>query len=139
MIVLDSNVVSELMRPNPAPAVRTWVRAHRDSTIYTTAITLAEVGYGIERLPAGHRQDELSDAAAGIFKTFEGMVLPFDAGAAALYPSILVRRERAGLPTARPDVQIAAICRARQATLATRNIKDFEQTGVLLTDPWEHA
>lgn len=136
MIVLDSNVVSELMKPAPEPAVREWVRSRSGRELYTTTITLAEVGYGIERLPAGRRRDLLRSTAARLFAQFDDQVLPFDTAAAAQYPLIVTRREHAGRPIDGFDAQIAAVCATHGATLATRNIKDFETTGITVFDPW---
>ncbi len=128
MIVLDTNVASELMRPSPDPAVRDWVRARRGNELCTTSITLAEIRYGIERLPTGRRRDLLKATADEVFATFEDQVLPFDTAAAAHYPVIVTRRDRAGLPIDGFDAQIATICHTHDAALATRNLKDFQNT-----------
>jgi len=137
MIVLDTNVASELMKPSPAPIVRDWIRAHRGGKLPTTSITLAEIRYGIERLPTGRRRDLLKATADDIFSTFEDQILPFDAAAAAHYPAIVTRRDRAGLPIDGFDAQIASICHTHDAALATRNLKDFQDTGINLIDPWQ--
>lgn len=139
MIVLDTNVASELMRSAPDLTVVDWVGARHDGELYTTAITLAEIRYGIERLPDGRRKELLGSAAAEVFRAFEDHVLPFDARAAAAYPSVVTARERAGLPINGFDAQIAAICRSNRAALSTRNVKDFQQTGVDIVDPWQGA
>jgi hypothetical protein len=136
MIVADTNVVSELMRPSPSPALRTWVNRQAAGDLYTTAITLAEIRYGLERLPGGRRKDHLQAAADEVFAAFSEFVLPFDAGAAVQYARIARHRDEAGLPISGFDAQIAAICRARGAALAARNIKDFVETGVEVIDPW---
>lgn len=136
MIVVDTNVIAELMRPEPHEAVVRWSLAQAASDLYTTAITLAEVLYGIERLPAGRRKMLLRQTAAEAFTTFADQVLPFDAGAAAEYPLIVDARVRMGRPIDGFDAQIASICRFGNSTLATRNVKDFEHTGVDLIDPW---
>lgn len=137
MIVLDTNVTSELMRTSPFPAVASWVRAQRPSDLYTTAVTVAEINYGLVRLPEGRRKDRLVDAAREVFSGFAGHVLPFDNPAAIEYAAIVIGRERQGMPINGFDAQIASICRTRNATLATRNIKDFHRTGINLTNPWE--
>jgi len=137
MIVVDTNVASELMRAAPAPVVAEWVRSRGARELWTTAITLAEIGYGIERLPDGRRRDLLRATADEIFAAFEDLVLPFDATAALRYPAVVSRRDRAGLPIDGFDAQIAAICQARGAALATRNIKDFQDTEIDLIDPWQ--
>ena len=137
MIVVDTNVVSELMRPTPEPAVRGWVRSHKGHELYTTSITLAEIRYGIERLPGGRRKDVLRTTADDVFAAFEDQVLPFDAAAALQYASIVTTRDDAGLPIDGFDAQITAICGVHQATLATRNVKGFRDTGIDVTNPWE--
>lgn len=139
MIIVDTNVASELMKPAPDPAVRDWVRAHQGTELYTTSITLAEIRYGIERLPAGRRKDLLKATADDVFAAFEDQVLPFDAAAATHYPVIVARRDRAGLPIDGFDAQIASICHTHDGALATRNIKDFQDTGVDVIDPWQPA
>jgi toxin FitB len=139
VIVLDSNVVSELMKPSPAPAVRDWIRVRRGNELYTTSITLAEIRYGIERLPPGRRRDLLMATAEDVFAAFEEQILPFDAAAAAHYPMIVTRRDRAGLAIDGFDGQIASICRTHDAALATRNLKDFHETGIDVIDPWQTA
>ena len=136
MIVADTNVVSELMRPSPSPALRDWVSRQATGELYTTAITVAEIRYGLERLPGGRRKDRLQAAADEVFAAFSEFVLPFDAGAAVHYAPIARHRDEAGLPIAGFDAQIAAICRARGAVLATRNVKDFLETGVEVINPW---
>lgn len=114
-----------------------WVRSRRASELYTTSITLAEVRYGIERLPDGSRKHLLKDVADEVFAVFEEQVLPFDAEAATRYAVIVSGRDRVGLPIDGFDAQIAAICRSRGAALATRNLKDFHGTGVEVIDPWQ--
>ena len=139
MIVVDTNVASELMKPAPAPAVRDWVRAHGGRELYTTSITLAEIRYGIERLPDGRRKELLRSTADDVFNAFEDQILPFDAAAATEYASIVTRRDLAGLPIDGFDAQIASICCCRGAALATRNVRDFQDTGIDLVDPWTYA
>lgn len=136
MIVVDTNVVSELMRPAPSLAVRDWVQAQRSRDLRTTAVTVAEIRYGLERLPAGQRKDRLLNVAGEVFGTFADSILPFDGAAAELYGRIVFRRESLGRPIEGFDAQIAAICRAHGAALATRNVKDFGETGIEVIDPW---
>lgn len=136
MIVVDTNVVSELMRPSPARAVTTWLLAHDGRELFTTSITLAEIRYGIERLPAGQRQRQLRETAQKVFTAFADQVLPFDRLAAVQYGSLVADRESAGSPIDGFDAQIASICRSRDAALATRNTTDFKGTGIDLIDPW---
>jgi toxin FitB len=137
MIIVDTNVLSELMRPAPSPTVRSWASAQPAGEVFTTAITVAEVGYGLHRLPSGLRKDRLQAAASEIFTAFRGQVLPFDLQAAGHYASIVSYRESIGLPIEGFDGQIAAICRCHNATLATRNTSDFAETGVDLLNPWQ--
>jgi len=136
MIVVDTNVVSELMRPTPSPVVRDWVLAQRPSELRTTAVTVAEIRYGLERLPAGQRRDRLLAVAGEVFRAFGDSILPFDAVAAEWYGRVVFRRESLGRPIEGFDAQIAAICRVHGAAVATRNVKDFEETGIAIIDPW---
>ncbi len=136
MIVLDTNVVSELMRPEPAPRVASWVRSRDRRELFTSSITLAEIRYGLARLPDGRRKQVLLDAADDVFRAFSDQVLPVDATAAEHYAIIASARERSGRPIAGFDALIAAICRSRGATLATRNLPDFDGTGIDIIDPW---
>ena len=136
MIVVDTNVVSELMKSEPNQSVRRWTLARAGTDLYTNAITIAEVLYGIERLPSGRRKELLRSTATDVFATFAHKVLPFDANAAAHYSQIVDARDRLGLPIDGFDAQIAAICLTNDCALATRNTKDFEHTGVDLLDPW---
>jgi toxin FitB len=136
VIILDTNVVSELMRPEPAPPVANWVRDRDRRELRTTAITLAEIRYGIARLPDGRRKQVLLAAADEIFSVFADQVVPVDTAAAEHYAVIASSRERAGKPIAGFDALIAAVCRSRGAALATRNVPDFDGTGIEVIDPW---
>ncbi len=136
MIILDTNVVSELMKPRPDTSVASWVVTQSTGDLYTTSVTLAEILYGIERLPGGKRQELLRTTASTVFEAFAEQVLPFDGTAADHYAKIVTARDRLGLPIDGFDAQIAAICRAHDSGLATRNIRDFEHTGVDVIDPW---
>lgn len=137
MIVVDTNVTSELMRPSPSPVVTGWMRARSGSELFTTSITLAEVHYGIERLSDSRRKDLLRTAAEDVFTAFADHVLAFDATAAADYARIVSSRDRTGKSIDGFDAQIAAICRTHDAILATRNVKDFHGTGIDVIDPWQ--
>ncbi len=139
MIIVDTNVASELMQPSPALAVRDWVRARDGRELFTTSITLSEIRYGIERLPDGRRKELLRTTAEDLFAAFADQILPFDAAAAAHYAGIVSRRESIGIPIDGFDAQIASICRTCAATLATRNVKDFRDTQVDLINPWTAA
>jgi predicted nucleic acid-binding protein len=137
VIVADTNVISELMRAEPSPVVRAWVVVHGHHELRITAITVAEILYGIERLPRGKRKATLREAALEVFGRFSEDVLPFDAAAATVYPEIVDHRHRQGTPISGYDAQIAAICRIHDARLATRNEKDFAGVGVELVNPWK--
>ena len=136
MIVLDTNVVSELMRPAPDTAVVILLGRQARGSLVTTAITVAEIRFGLARLPDGRRAAELRQLADEVLGAFPGQVLPFDAAAATLYGDIAAARERGGRPVDALDARIAAICRTHSARLATRNTRDFVGTGVELLDPW---
>lgn len=138
MIIVDTNVTSELMKPSPSVAVTAWVADHAPAELYTTSITVAEIGYGIERLPEGRRKELLRAVAAEVFTAFSEQVLAFDAFAAAHYAAVVSQRDRGGAPILGFDALIASICRANDAALATRNVKDFENTGIEVIDPWDH-
>ena len=139
MIILDTNVVSELMRPEPASQVADWVRRRDRRELRMTSITLAEIRFGIARLPAGRRKQALLDTADDTFRAFDEQILPVDAAAAEEYAIIASARERAGKPIAGFDALIAAVCRSRGAVLATRNLPDFDGTGVEIINPWMSA
>ena len=140
MIVLDTNVISELSRRVPDPGVLSWLDSLAVSDVATTAITAAELRYGVARLPDGHRKRELTVMVEGILtEDFHGRVLPFDERSCVQYADIVTGRERVGRPIGVADAQIAAVCRDLNAILATRNTADFEETGIELINPWERA
>ena len=138
MIVLDTNVLSELARPEPDPAVAGWIARQRRAELCTTAVSEAELAYGLALLPRGRRRDLLTSAVARLLgEGLGGRVLPFDRAAAAAYGSFAAARRAAGKPVAAADAQIAAIQWARRATLiATRDLGGFGGCGVALADPW---
>ncbi|MEI6701812.1 MAG: type II toxin-antitoxin system VapC family toxin [Actinomycetota bacterium] len=136
MIVVDTNVVSELMRAEPERSVVAWVKRQDPFNLRISAVTVAEVLYGIERLADGQRKNTLRFAAEGLFAQFADEVLPFDAEAAAIYAEIVNHRDRQGMPMSGFDAQIAAICRVHDAALSTRNERDFSDVGVELINPW---
>ena len=140
MILLDTNVLSELMRATPSSAVVTWVANQPASGLYVSTVTMAEIFYGIRLLPAGRRRRAIESAAGELFDVdFAGRVLPFDGDAARSYAEIAAERRGAGMPISQFDAQIAGIARSRGATLATRNVSDFDQAGVDVVDPWVSA
>lgn len=137
MIVLDTNVLSELMHAQPNEAVLGWLDSQNTQDLRTTAVTVAELLYGIERLPEGRRKAGLRDAAdAMLAGELVGRVIAFDENAARHYATLVAVREASGRPISAADAQIAGICRGHEAVLATRNGKDFEGTGVTVIDPW---
>ena len=136
--ILDTNVLSELMRELPDPSVLEWFAYQSACEFYTTAITKAEIFVGIALLPRGKRRKALADAAEGMFsEDFHGICLPFDESCAHYYASIVATRRRAGLPSTTEDAQIAAIALRHNLPLATRNTKDFLGIeGLILHNPW---
>jgi predicted nucleic acid-binding protein len=137
VIVLDTNVISELARRVADVGVLTWLDSLEISDVATTGVTAAELRYGLARLPDGRRKRELTGVIRGILtEDFHGRVLPFDEGSSAQYANIVADRERIGRPIGVADAQIASICRDVGAVLATRNTPDFEETGVELVNPW---
>jgi toxin FitB len=140
VIILDTNVISELTRQVPDPGVISWLDSLPAEETAITAITAAELHYGVDRMPDGRRKNQLSEAVQAIITTdFRGRVEPFDVLAADQYAAVVVARERAGRPISTSDAQIAAICRVHDARLATRNTPGFTDTGVDLIDPWKPA
>jgi len=138
MIILDTNVLSEAIRPLPAGVVLEWLAAQPPSSLFTTAITQAEIFYGLALMPRGKRHADLESAAIAMFdEDFAGRILPFDSDAARVFPAIVRARRRIGRPMAQADAQIAAIARSRGAALATRNTADFEHCGIEVLNPWE--
>ncbi|WP_376100677.1 type II toxin-antitoxin system VapC family toxin (plasmid) [Roseomonas sp. CCTCC AB2023176] len=138
MIVLDTNVLSELARPEPDPAVLAWVARQRRADLCTTAVSEAELAYGLALLPKGRRRDLLENAVARLLgEGLGGRVLPFDRAAATAYGPFVGARRAAGRPVATADAQIASIARAKGAALiATRDAGGFAGCGVPLADPW---
>ncbi len=135
-VLLDTNVVSELLRPSPNPAVEGWVGGRQAADLHFSAVGEAELRYGVAVLPAGRRRDALALAIEAILREdFEDRVLPFDSAAAREYADIAASRA-AGRHVALADCQIAAIARSRSLTIATRNVRHFADMGIELVDPW---
>lgn len=134
--VLDTNVLSELMRRDPDAGVIEWLGAQPESTVFTTAITQAEILFGLALLPSGKKRRALQRAADAMFEDFEGRVLPFDGAAAAAFAEVAAVRRSSGSPISNADAQIAAIVRVHGARLATRNVDDFRGCGIDIVDPW---
>ncbi len=139
-VLLDTNVVSELLRPSPNPIVEGWVAGRQAADLNFSAVGEAELRYGVAVLPAGRRRDALALAIEAILREdFEDRVLPFDSAAAREYADIAASRRAAGRPVAPADCQIAAIARSRDLTVATRNVRDFADMEIELVDPWAGA
>jgi predicted nucleic acid-binding protein len=137
VIILDTNVVSEPLRPAPDPAVLAWLDAQAPATLYLTSITLAELLAGVAALPAGRRRTKLGQALTEqVLPLFEGRVLAFDMPAAHAFAQVQVGAQSAGNPISFTDAAIAAIAGAHRYALATRNVRDFKGTGVEVIDPW---
>ena len=138
MILIDTNVISELVRPRPGRAVEVFLLERPQNELFTAAVCVAEVHYGLARIAAGRRRDELATRiTAFLAGGFEGRVLPFDAACATLYGTIRAEREARGKPIEVEDAMIAATARAHGATLATRNVTDFEKCGIVVVNPWD--
>jgi len=137
MVVLDTNVLSELLRPTPNTQVTQWIEKQPRSQLFTTAVTKAEILYGVNLLPKGQRHQTLMQAALAIFdEDLAERVLAFDSDAADLYAEIGARRKTAGRPISQFDAMIAAVARFHGAVLATRNVHDFDDCGVDVVNPW---
>jgi len=137
VILLDTNVISELMRPKPAQIVLGWFAAHQSTELFLTAVSEAELRTGAAILPAGKRRDGLIACIdAMIHEDFAGRILSFDSAAAKAYAAIAAGRRAAARPIMEADCQIAAIARVLGIALATRNFRDFEGCGIEIVDPW---
>jgi toxin FitB len=138
MLILDTNVISETMLPEPSPRVLAWwSQQGKSGELHVTTVTVAEILFGIEILPRGKRHGKLLAEAEAMFsEDFAGRILPFDEDAARVFPQVAASRRGQGRPIAEFDAQIAAIARSRGAALATRNTADFEGCGVRLLNPW---
>ena len=136
-IIADTNVASEIVGPRPHPAVRAWWRRQVVLEMFTTAVTEAEIRYGLAIMPTGRRHDELVLQAEYLLGGyFEDRILPFDSAAAQIYADIRSHRREIGRPIKHPDAKIAAIARVHNAIVATRNVSDFTDCGVELVNPW---
>jgi predicted nucleic acid-binding protein len=137
MYIIDTNVASELMRPAPTASVAAWIAERDAEDMFLTAVSEAELRYGVAIAPAGRRKDELEAAMSRWLDLgFGERILPFDSAAARAYARIAAGRRQAGRPIGEADCQIAAICRSRAAILVTRNVRDFEGADVSVIDPW---
>ena len=140
MFLLDTNVVSELLRPSPEPVVETWVGDRRATDLYFSAIGEAELRYGVAILPVGRRQTALASAVEAILREdFVDRILPFDSEAAREYADIAATRRSAGRIVPPTDCQIAAIARSRGMAVVTRNVRDFDDIDIEIVNPWTAA
>ena len=138
--LLDTNVVSELMRESPELSVARWVSGHPVEDLFLSAVSEAELRYGAAILPMGRRRETLFFKIEAMLRdAFEDRVLPFDSEAARAYGHIAAARRSTGRPVASADCQIAAIAAARRMRLATRNVRDFEDMGIEIVNPWAGA
>lgn len=138
MYLLDTNVLSELMRPTPAPPVLQWMDAQAAQNLFTSAITRAEIELGLALLPQSKRRLALATQSKAMFEEdFAGRCLAFDERCAPIYGALMAARTRQGRPMSVEDAQIAAVCMAHKKTLVTRNTADFENIdGLRLINPW---
>lgn len=136
MIVLDTNVVSETMRPHPDPAVLTWLAEQAIETLYLTTLTMAELLAGVETMPAGQRRQRVAAALDALWSVYDGRILPFDADAARHYAVLSATTKRAGHGFPIPDGYIAAIAAAHGFAVATRDTGPFAAAGLPVIDPW---
>jgi hypothetical protein len=140
MIILDTNVLSEFMRPKPSARVASWVSKQPAAELFTTSITEAEIFYGIELLTNGKRREGLLAAAEAMFaQDLADRVFGFEGDAARVFSRIAANRRALGKPISHADAQIAAIAQVRGAKLATRNVADFEDCGLDVVDPWNNS
>ena len=140
MLVVDTNVISEIMQLQPSPRVLEWWAQQPPAELFTSAVTVAEILCGIELLPKGKRRERLLAEAEAMFaQDFAERILSFDESAAREFAEIAAGRRALGRPIAEFDAQIAAIASAHRATLATRNLADFDGCGVRLVNPWRDA
>ena len=138
MILLDTNVVSEVMRERPDHAVRGWLKSLPKRELWTASVVIAELLSGIDLMPAGRKKEALREGVEGmIAEDFRGQVLKFDVSAARHYGQILAFRKQQGRPIREMDALIAATAKSNNATLATRNPRDFEHCGIPLINPCE--
>lgn len=137
MIVLDTNVVSEAMKPQPEAAVRAWLNEQAAQTLYLSSVTLAELLFGIAALPAGKRKNLLDRALTELLGLFPDRILPFDTGAARRYADLAVTARAGGRGFPTPDGYIAAIAASRGFIVASRDTAPYEAAGVAVINPWE--
>jgi predicted nucleic acid-binding protein len=137
MIVLDTNVVSEAMKPEPHPAVRAWLNGQATETLYLSSVTVAELLFGIGAIPVGNRKDMLAQALDGLMRLFRDRVLPFDIDAARCYAELAVTARTSGRGFPTPDGYIAAIAASRGFIVASRDTAPYKAASVTVINPWD--
>ena len=138
MIIIDTNIISEMMKPSPVTAVLDWFNEQETMSLYLTTITIGEIGYGIRALPDGKRRQLLAEGFETLLKVaFEYRILDFDGTAARRYGDIMASRKEMGRPLSSLDGQIIAIARTNTCAVATRNIRDFEDCGLTIINPFD--
>jgi toxin FitB len=138
MIILDTNVLSALMRPEPEAVVLKWLDKQPESSIWTTSITLMEIRYGLQSMPAGRRREQMTQELESVLREdIEGRCASFDIAAAEQAAELMALRRRSGRPVELRDTMIAGIALASRATLATRNTSHFEDLSVPVINPWK--
>ncbi len=137
MIILDTNVVSEMMKPNPNAAVHDWLNEQMAKTLYLSCLTLAELLFGIEALPAGKRKNALAKMVEDLIELFKNRILPFDVSSAHCYAKLASVAQKNGRGFPVPDAYIAAIAASHNYAVASRDIAAFEAAGILVINPWE--
>ena len=137
MIVLDTNVVSEAMKPEPHPAVRAWLNAQATETLYLSSVTVAELLFGIGALPVSKRKDMLAQTLDGLMRLFRDRVLPFDIDAARCFAELAVTAKMSGRGFPTPDGYIAAIAASRGFIVASRDTVPYEAASVTVINPWD--
>lgn len=137
MLLLDTNMLSEMMRPEPERKIVDWIVRQPSDELFTAAVCQAEVLAGLAIMPSGRRRTGLEEAARAMFTDdFDGRILPFDTEAAVGYAEIFAARRNVGRPSGTIDLMVAAIARVRGASVVTRNVADFEGVGVTIVNPW---
>jgi toxin FitB len=137
MIVLDTNVISEAMKPAPHPAVHTWLNAQPPETLYVSTVTIAELLFGLATLPVGKRKNTLVRALDGFLKLFNGRILVFDLDASQSYAKLMAKARAAGSAISETDGFIAAIAAANRMMVATRDTAPFEAAALSVINPWK--
>ena len=138
MLMLDTNLLSEMMRPEPERKIADWIVRQPSDELFTAAVCQAEILAGLAILPSGRRRSDLEEAARAMFADdFDGRILPFDTEAASAYAEIFATRKKAGRPSGTIDLMVAAIARVSGASVVTRNVADFEGVGVAIVNPWD--